>query len=140
MAETLKLDRRGEFPRKATSLSLAPELEVPAFVLGPMRRGLAESGKFTILDIAPVNAAAHAANLQACGGCDVDLAQKLGADIAMTGVVHKVSNLILRLHIYLRDAHTGRLITLVSTSFRGNTDESWQRGHELSAAQSPARA
>jgi len=37
------LDRRNEFPRKATSISLAPEREVPAFVLGPMRRGLAES-------------------------------------------------------------------------------------------------
>jgi len=39
----LYLDRRNEFPRKATSISLAPEREVPAFVLGPMRRGLAES-------------------------------------------------------------------------------------------------
>ena len=39
----LKLDRRTEFPRKATSVSLAPERQVPAFVLGPMRRGLAES-------------------------------------------------------------------------------------------------
>jgi len=39
----LRLDRRTEFPRKATSVSLAPEREVPAFVLGPMRRGLAES-------------------------------------------------------------------------------------------------
>lgn len=39
----LKLDRRGEFPRKATNLSVEPELEVPAFALGPMRRGLAES-------------------------------------------------------------------------------------------------
>jgi len=38
----LKLDQRSEFPRKATSLSLAPEKEVPAFVLGPVRRGLAE--------------------------------------------------------------------------------------------------
>jgi len=38
----LKLDQRTEFPRKATSLSLAPEKEVPAFVLGPVRRGLAE--------------------------------------------------------------------------------------------------
>src|SRR5215467_5793362 len=38
----LQLDRRNEFPRKATSLSLAPEREVPAFVLGPVRRGLAE--------------------------------------------------------------------------------------------------
>lgn len=39
----LKLDRRGEFPRKATNLSVVPESDVPAFVLGPMRRGLAES-------------------------------------------------------------------------------------------------
>jgi hypothetical protein len=39
----LKLDQRNEFPRRATNLSLAPEREVPAFVLGPVRRGLAES-------------------------------------------------------------------------------------------------
>ncbi|MDQ1410052.1 MAG: hypothetical protein QOJ41_1787 [Acidobacteriaceae bacterium] len=39
----LKLDRRSEFPRKATNLTVEPELEVPAFALGPMRRGLAES-------------------------------------------------------------------------------------------------
>jgi hypothetical protein len=39
----IKLDRRGEFPRKATNLSLVPERQVPAFVLGPVRRNLAES-------------------------------------------------------------------------------------------------
>ncbi|HKV25350.1 MAG TPA: hypothetical protein VJN93_12220 [Candidatus Acidoferrum sp.] len=39
----LKLDQRNEFPRRATNLSLAPERDVPAFLLGPMRRGLAES-------------------------------------------------------------------------------------------------
>jgi hypothetical protein len=39
----MKLDRRQEFPRKASSLSVPPEREVPAFALGPMRRGLAES-------------------------------------------------------------------------------------------------
>src|SRR2546421_8939566 len=39
----LFLDRRNEFPRKATSIPLAPERQVPAFVLVPMRRGLAES-------------------------------------------------------------------------------------------------
>src|SRR3954471_17941723 len=49
-----------------------------------IRKGLAESGKFAVLDMAPVNDAAHAANLQACGGCDVDLAQRLGADLAIT--------------------------------------------------------
>lgn len=39
----LRLDRRVEFPHRSTSLSLAPEKQVPAFVLGPVRRGLAES-------------------------------------------------------------------------------------------------
>jgi|SRR5947209_10743692 len=92
-----------------------------------IRNGLAESGKFAILDIAPIRDAAHAANLQACGGCDVQLAQKLGADLAITGVVQKVSNLILSLNLYLRDANSGRLITSMSADFRGNTDESWQR-------------
>ena len=39
----MQLDRRLEFPRKAANLALAPERTVPAFVLGPVRRGLAES-------------------------------------------------------------------------------------------------
>src|SRR5215469_15145006 len=39
----LRLDRRLEFPRKAASLSVEPERTVPAFALGPVRRGLAES-------------------------------------------------------------------------------------------------
>ena len=38
----LQLDRRMEFPRKAANLSVEPERDVPAFVLGPIRRGLAE--------------------------------------------------------------------------------------------------
>jgi hypothetical protein len=39
----LRLDRRNEFPRKAATLSLSPEKDVPAFALGTVRRGLAES-------------------------------------------------------------------------------------------------
>jgi hypothetical protein len=39
----LQIDRRLEFPRKASNLSVEPERDVPAFVLGPVRRGLAES-------------------------------------------------------------------------------------------------
>jgi hypothetical protein len=92
-----------------------------------LRKALAEAGKFVVLDIAPVNAAAHASNLQACGGCDVQYARQLGADLAITGLVQKVSALILNMNIYLRDAHTGQLITSMSADFRGNTDESWSR-------------
>jgi hypothetical protein len=39
----LKLDRRTEFPRRFASVSISPERAVPAFVLGPLRRDLAES-------------------------------------------------------------------------------------------------
>jgi uncharacterized protein DUF2380 len=92
-----------------------------------LRAGLQESGKFSVLDIAPVNGAAHASNLQACGGCDVTLAEQLGADLAMTGLVQKVSELILSMKIYLRDVHTGQLVAQVNADFRGNTDESWSR-------------
>jgi Protein of unknown function (DUF2380) len=92
-----------------------------------LRKALAESGKFVVVDIAPVNAAAHASNLQACGGCDVQYAQQLGVDLAITGLVQKVSALILNMNIYLRDAHTGRLITSMNADFRSNTDESWSR-------------
>ncbi|MFL6361805.1 MAG: DUF3280 domain-containing protein [Nitrososphaeraceae archaeon] len=92
-----------------------------------LRKGLAVGGKFVVLDIASVNAAAHASNLQACGGCDVQYAQKLGADLSITGLVQKVSALILNMNIYLKDAHTGQLITVMSADFRSNTDESWSR-------------
>jgi len=51
----MRLDRRNDFPKRATSVTLAPEREVPASVLGPMRRGLAESVEF-------VRAAAAAAD------------------------------------------------------------------------------
>jgi hypothetical protein len=43
----LRLDRRLEFPRKAANLTVAPEKDVPAFALAPMRRGLAESLEMT---------------------------------------------------------------------------------------------
>jgi hypothetical protein len=104
-----------------------PELERLQRVGDQLRNELAASGRFRVIDVAPVNAAAHNSNLQACGGCDVKLAGELGADLEITGVVQKVSNLILNLNIYLRDVHTGNLVTVASADMRGNTDESWSR-------------
>jgi hypothetical protein len=92
-----------------------------------LRRELTESGKFHVLDISPVTAAAHGSNLQACGGCDVQYAQRIGADLVITGVVQKVSNLILNVNIYMRDVHSGGLVTFAGADMRGNTDESWSR-------------
>ncbi|OAF18686.1 MULTISPECIES: DUF3280 domain-containing protein [Bradyrhizobium] len=104
-----------------------PEQERLGRISEQLRKELAESGRFQLLDIAPVRDAAHRSNLQACGGCDVELAGKLGADLEITGLVQKVSNLIINLNIYLRDVKTGSLITVASADMRGNTDESWTR-------------
>ncbi len=92
-----------------------------------LRRALAASGRFEPVDITPVAEEARHLNLQACGGCDARLARGLGAQLAITGTVQKVSNLILNINIYTRDATTGRLIAVSSADMRGNTEESWFR-------------
>src|SRR5882672_7946369 len=39
----LRLDRRAEFPRRSSNVALSPEKPVPAVLLAPIRRGLADS-------------------------------------------------------------------------------------------------
>jgi Protein of unknown function (DUF2380). len=92
-----------------------------------LRRRLAETTKFRVVDIAPVDAQAHAVHLQECGGCDADLAAKVGAKLSIAGTVQKVSNLILNMNIYVRNVATGELIAAMSADMRGNTDKSWSR-------------
>ena len=92
-----------------------------------LREALSKSGQFEVVDIGPVEAAAHEANLQACGGCDATLARKAGADLSITGTVQKVPNLILNMNIYIRDVSSQKLIVSRSADFRSNTDESWAR-------------
>ncbi|MBR0862425.1 DUF3280 domain-containing protein [Bradyrhizobium sp. YCK136] len=104
-----------------------PELVRLDHISEQLRKELADSGRFQVLDIAPVRDAARHAKLQACGGCDLKLAGQLGADLEITGMVQKVSNLIINLNIYLRDVRTGTMITVASADMRGNTDESWTR-------------
>ncbi|MBR0722431.1 DUF3280 domain-containing protein [Bradyrhizobium manausense] len=104
-----------------------PEEARLAHISEQLRKELAESGRFEVLDIAPVRDAARHSNLQACGGCDLKLAGQIGADLEITGMVQKVSNLIINLNIYLRDVKTGNMIAAASADMRGNTDESWSR-------------
>jgi hypothetical protein len=98
-----------------------------ALISGQLRRHLAESGRFTVVDIESVNAEAHASNLQSCGGCDVRLAGKIGADLAVSGIVYKVSNLILSMMILVRDVRTASSVAIVQADMRGDTDETWSR-------------
>jgi hypothetical protein len=89
---------------------------------------LTEAGKFSFVDVAPVaQDAARFANVAQCNGCDTEMAQTLGADVAITGELQKTSNLILHLTVYVRDAATGQMVGGGSADIRGNTDETWIR-------------
>jgi Protein of unknown function (DUF2380) len=80
------------------------------------------------VDITPVQKAAEAQNLQACGGCDRRLAKDIGAALALTGTVQKVSNLILNINMVVRDVATGKVVAAGSADIRSNSDASWFKG------------
>jgi len=103
------------------------EQERLARLSGQLRQLLRDSGQFSLVDIRPIAREAQASNLQACGGCDVRLAQRVGAEFAITGTVQKVSNLILNMNIYVRDVSSGATTVAMSADMRGNTDETWSR-------------
>ena len=93
-----------------------------------LRAALAASGRYTLVDIAPVAARAAAGSLRSCESCGPALAQQLGAQVEVNGWVQKVSNLILNINVVVRDAASGRVIDAGSADIRGNTDESWRHG------------
>src|SRR5215813_3925518 len=83
-----------------------------------LRQLLGASGRLSLVDITPIPREAQASNLQACAGCDMRLAQRIGAKLAITGTVQKVSNLILNMNIYVRDASSGATIAAMSADMR----------------------
>src|ERR1700742_3143037 len=105
----------------------ADEQQRIQLISNALRSRLGEDDKFQVVDIGPVTAKAHAVHLQECGGCDADLAAKVGGKLSITGTVQKVSNLILNMSIYVRDVASGRVVAAMNADMRGNTDESWSR-------------
>jgi hypothetical protein len=94
-----------------------------------LRRTLEESGRFEVVDTAPVaDQVAAAGRLRSCNGCEVPIARRLEADLALVGWVHKVSNLILSVNVVIRDVSTRERVFGSSVDIRGNTDESWLHG------------
>ena len=92
----------------------ADEQERLARLSDQLRQLLRDSGRASLVDITPIAREAQANNLQACGGCDMHLARRIGAELAITGTVQKVSNLILNMNIYVRDASSGATIAAMS--------------------------
>jgi hypothetical protein len=94
-----------------------------------LRQRLEESGRFVLIDTAPVADQIDAAGvLWSCNGCELGIARRLDAELSLVGWVQKVSNLILNLNVVIRDTTTREQVFAASVDIRGNTDESWQHG------------
>ena len=94
-----------------------------------LRQRLQESGRFELVDTAPVADQVDAAGmLWSCNGCELGIARRLDADLALVGWVQKVSNLMLNFNVVIRDTTTREQVFAGSVDIRGNTDESWQHG------------
>ena len=94
-----------------------------------LRKLLAATQRYEFVDMSAASKEiAGKRPLRSCNGCDVEIAKRFGATQSVLGVVYKVSNLILELHLYLRDTETGKVINHMHANIRGNNDKSWLRG------------
>lgn len=101
--------------------------------LGPisdlLRAQLKDSGRYRLVSTDPVKEeVAKGADLRKCGGCAEDYARRLGADVAITGEIQKVSNLILNINVYVKDLRGNAPEKAYSVDIRGNNDLSFQHG------------
>ena len=93
-----------------------------------LRAQLKDTGRYEIVSTAPVKVDVAKADLRACGGCADDFARKLGADVAITGEIQKVSNLILNINVYVKDLRSKTPERAYSVDIRGDNDTSFDHG------------
>jgi hypothetical protein len=107
----------------------ADEAQRAALVSEELRNLLRASEQFHLIDTAPQAAAIREkAPLYKCNGCEEDIAKALGAELEVTGLVQKTSNLILSFLVTIKDVQTGKVIRAAQADIRGNNDETWLRG------------
>ncbi|SHN19216.1 DUF3280 domain-containing protein [Roseibium suaedae] len=98
-------------------------------MLQDMVRDRFEKEGLTLVDLAPIaDELARTVNPSNCYGCEVRMAAKTDASYVVTGLVQKVSNLILSMNLVMREVPSGKIVRARSVDIRSNTDDSWQRG------------
>ena len=98
-------------------------------VTDAVRKLLAESGRYELIDggsASEKTAKTHA--LHDCGGCDAAIAQGLGADQSLVGVIGRVSRTEYTIRFEIRDAKTGAVVANADSGLRMGANYSWSRG------------
>lgn len=93
-----------------------------------LRQLLTDSGRYQMVSTDPLKAKAQSEDLRSCGGCADDYARKVGAQVAITGQIQKVSNLILNINVYIKDLDAKAPEKAYSVDIRGDNEESFDHG------------
>jgi hypothetical protein len=89
---------------------------------------LAQSGRYSLIDVSKVEAPAVAEHsLRHCDGCEAALALQLGAEQSLIGVVTRVTQTDYYVLIQIRDARNGKVLDEQEANFAGS-DEGWPSG------------
>jgi hypothetical protein len=109
--------------------SAASDASYLADVTASVRESLGQSGRYRLIDVGGASGeAAKAHTLRDCNGCEALIAQKLGADQSLIGVVRRVSRTEYTLGFQVRDARTGAVLSRGDSGLRMGADYSWKRG------------
>jgi hypothetical protein len=96
-----------------------------------LRRELAETGKYEIVDLSADSERISKLGFQrSCVTCFVDIARDRGAEVAVFSTVNKVSTLILSMEIKVLSVATGKEMVRGTADIRGDNDRAWLRGME----------
>ncbi|HEX7921852.1 MAG TPA: DUF2380 domain-containing protein [Bradyrhizobium sp.] len=100
-----------------------------ADVTRDVRDRLAQSGRYRLVDTAGAIAApVKARTLRDCDGCEAAIAQGLGADQSLIGVIRRVSRTEYTVGFQVRDARSGAVVSRGDSGLRMGADYSWSRG------------
>jgi Protein of unknown function (DUF2380) len=87
-----------------------------------------ERGAYDVVDISQMKPdIRRAAPFDRCDGCEVEFGKRAGADVTILGVVHKASEMMINIALYVRDVPTGELKQSMLASILQNDDAGWLR-------------
>lgn len=112
----------------STGASATSDASYLAEVTGSVRDALGQSGRYRLVDVGSASGEAAKGALRDCDGCEAAIAQKLGADQSLIGVVRRVSRTEYTLGFQVRDARTGAVLARGDSGLRMGADYSWKRG------------
>ena len=89
-------------------------------------RLMTASGTIEAIDLTPIAAEIEAkAPIFECKGCEIDLAKKVGAEIAYIVVLEKASDTLLNFNVTEIDVERVGVIRRATAVVNGNTDDAW---------------